>query len=164
MNGCPAQMVAAAKIGGFMRRRICYVFVSLWWALVLSQSAAAQSDEWKSLVLETRTLYREGKLDRAVLAGTKALEIAERDLGPEHALVAASLIVLVRMYQEQGQYATAEPLCKRALAILEKVHGPNHPDLATTLENMSVLYVKTGKAEEAKKLANRAAEIRALKR
>lgn len=50
--------------------------------------------------------------------------------GPGSSNVATSLKNLARTYDEQGQYAQAEPLCKRSLAIREKALGPDHPDVA----------------------------------
>ena len=132
--------------------------------LLLCGFAVAQSDEWKSLIQETQTLYRQGKYDHAVVAATKAREIAERDLGPEHPSVATSLNNLALLYLAQGQYAAAEPLYKRSLAILEKALGPEHPNVAALLESISDLYARMGKAEEAKQFADRAAKIRLLKR
>ena len=135
-----------------------------WCALLLTGPAAAQSIEWKTLGQEASTLYRQGKYDQAVVVAKKALEVAEREFGPEHPDVATSLNNLAGLYHAQGQYAAAEPLLKRSLAIWEKVLGPEHPDVATSLENISALYTKMGKTEETKMLADRAAKIRELKR
>jgi len=55
----------------------------------------------------------------------KALELAERQLGPEHPDVATSLNNLAELYREQGRYAQAEPLQKRALAIVDTTQCGN---------------------------------------
>ncbi|MFZ3327054.1 MAG: tetratricopeptide repeat protein [Methylocella sp.] len=42
--------------------------------------------------------------------------------------MATSLNNLAALYDDQGQYAQAEPLYQRALTIGEKALGPEHPD------------------------------------
>ena len=56
--------------------------------------------------------------------------------------MAMSLNNLAGLYDNQGQYAKAEPLYQRALAICEKALGPEHPDVATCLENYAPCYEK----------------------
>jgi len=128
--------------------------------LVFSQSAGI---EWDILNEEVRELSRTGKYDRAVVVAKKVLEIAEKNVGPNHPAVATSLNSLAWLYLTQGQYAQAEPLFKRALAINEKALRPEHPDVATSLENMAALYRATKRDEEAKTLEKRAADIRTIK-
>ena len=93
-----------------------------------------------------------------------ALEVAEKNAGPNHPDVATSLNTLASLYQVQGQYAEVEPLFKRSLAIMEKALGPDHPNVAQGLENIAVLYRATQRDKEAEKLERRAASIRAIKR
>ncbi len=124
----------------------------------------AQGTEWERFTKEVMELYRTGEYERAVVAAKKALEVAERNAGPDHPAVATSLGNLAGLYKTQGQYAQAEPLFKRALAIMEKALGPEHPAVATSLENIAELYRKVGRAKEAESLASRAARIRAIKR
>ena len=120
--------------------------------------------EWKKLSKEVVELYRTGKYDRAEIVAKKALEIAEKNVGPNHLDVASSLNNLAELYVTQGKYAQAEPLHKQALAIKTKALGPNHPHVAQGLENLAELYRATNRKEEAEKLEQRAAAIRAIKR
>ena len=120
--------------------------------------------EWKILNQEAMELYRTGKYDRAIVVAKKALEVAEKNVGPNHPDVATSLNNLAELYRTQGQYAQAEPLYKRSLAIREKALGPDHPDVATSLNNLAWLYRATKRIVEAEKLEERAARIRAIKR
>jgi tetratricopeptide (TPR) repeat protein len=46
--------------------------------------------------------------------------------------VATSINNLAWLYDNQGQYAKAEPLYERALAIREKALAPEHPNVAST--------------------------------
>ena len=74
----------------------------------------------------------------------KALELAEKSLGPDHPTVATSLNNLAALFQAQGQYTQAEPLYRRSLAIREKSLGPDHPDVATSLNNLAQHYQAQG--------------------
>ena len=55
-----------------------------------------------------------GRFEEAEPLYTRALEIREKALGPEHPDTAASLNNLAGLYVSQGQYEEAEPLLKRA--------------------------------------------------
>ena len=59
--------------------------------LLFSGALFAQSDEWKRLNQEAVSLYQQGEYKRAALAAQNALEIAERELGPNHPVVGVSL-------------------------------------------------------------------------
>ena len=79
------------------------VFLS---GLALACGAAAdvhaQSAEWKKLNAETMSLYRQGDYDRAADVAKRALSVAERTMGPDHATVASSLNNLAQVYKTQG--------------------------------------------------------------
>ena len=115
--------------------------------------------EWDILNQELMELYLTGKYDRAVVVAKKALEVAEKNVGPNHPDVAQSLNNLAELYRIQGQYAEAEPLYKRALAIDEKALGPNHSVVATDLNNVALLYYTQGQYAEAEPLLKRALAI-----
>jgi tetratricopeptide (TPR) repeat protein len=76
-------------------------------------SARDAGIEWNLLNQEVSDLYHAGKYDRAVTVAKKALEVAEKNVGPVHPDVAASLNNLALLYYTQGRYAQAEPLFKR---------------------------------------------------
>jgi len=99
-----------------------------------------------------------------VVVASKALAVAEKNMGADHPSVATSLNNLAALYEKQGQYAAAEPLYKRALAIDEKALGKDHPDVASSLENLAALYRKTDRVKDAEPLEVRAKVIRAIKR
>ena len=95
--------------------------------------------EWEILNQEVMGLIRGGEYDRGVVVAKKALEVAEKNVGPNHSDVATSLNSLALLYNTQGHYAQAEPLYKRSLAIREKALGPDHPKVATSLNNLAGL-------------------------
>ena len=80
-------------------------------------------------------------------------------LGPEHLDVATGLNNLAGLYNNQGQYARAEPLHQRALAIQEKALGLEHPEVALSLNNLAGLYEKEGQYAKAAPLWQRALAI-----
>ncbi|MBT3907536.1 MAG: CHAT domain-containing protein, partial [Rhodospirillaceae bacterium] len=69
-----------------------------------------------------------------------SLAILEKNFGPEHSGVAASLNNLAFLYDDQGRFANAEPLYQRSLSIREKAFGPRHPSVAESLNNLAGLY------------------------
>jgi tetratricopeptide (TPR) repeat protein len=108
-------------------------------------------------------LYEEqGKYEKAEPLYKRALIIVEKELGPEHPTVAASLNNLASLYSIQKLYSQARPLLKRALKIWVKTLGPEHPDVATGLENLAQLQRKTDQDEEAVLTERNAAKIRAI--
>jgi tetratricopeptide (TPR) repeat protein len=126
--------------------------------------AKGAGTEWEILNQEVMELSRTGRYDRALIMAKKALEVARKNVGPNHPDVAASLNNLGLLYRTEGHYAQAEPLYKRPLTITEKALGPNHPAVATGLENLAVLYRATKRDAQALELEKRAERIRAFTR
>ncbi len=105
-------------------------------------------------------LYQAGRYGEALSFWKKALELGQREFGPDHPQTAAFLNNLAALYQAQGRYAEAEPLYKRALAIDEKALGLDHPGLATDLNNLADLYRAQGRYAKAEPLFKRSLAIR----
>jgi tetratricopeptide (TPR) repeat protein len=121
------------------RKFFLFASVLVCLALLFSSDLIAQSDEWNRLYQEALSLREEGDYKRATEVAQRALELGERELGPNHPDVAQSLNNLAELYRAQGQYAQAEPLYKQALAMRQKSLGPDQPSLATSLNS----FVKT---------------------
>jgi CHAT domain-containing protein/tetratricopeptide (TPR) repeat protein len=124
-----------------------------------STARAQQSDDLNTLNQQVVALYQAGKYAEATDIAQRALALAERRFGPDHARVAAALNNLAALYDDQGRYAEAEPLYKRALAITEKALGPDHPDVGVRLNNLAGLYLAQGRYAEAEPLYKRALAI-----
>jgi TonB family protein len=120
----------------------------------------AQGTEWETLTKESQELYRTGNYQHALVLAEKALEVAEKAVGPNHPSVATSLNILAALHYAQGRYVQAEPLYKRSLAIREKILGPDHPEVAATLNNLAALYQTQGKYVQAEPLYKRSLAIR----
>jgi tetratricopeptide (TPR) repeat protein len=85
--------------------------------------------------------------------------MAEREFGPDHSNVAASLNNLAGIYRAQGQYALARPLLKRALVINETALGLDHLSIATSLSGLAALYEERAEYARAEPRYKRALEI-----
>jgi len=90
----------------------------------------------------------------------QALEILEKELGPEHTDVATTLTGLATIDVDQGKYAEAEPLLERSLMILSNALDPNDRYLADAIMNLAECYNAQGKYDQAGPLYERALEIR----
>ena len=82
-------------------------------------------------------LYQAGRYAEAITFWQRALELGEREFGPNHPQTATFFNNLAELYRAQGNYAKVEPLHKRALAIREKALGAEHPAMATSLNNLA---------------------------
>jgi tetratricopeptide (TPR) repeat protein len=81
-----------------------------------------------------------------------ALQIYEKQLGPEHADVASVLNNLAVFYTNERRFTEAERTHLRALAIREKVLPPGHPDIAQSKCNLAVVYHSRGDYPKAAEL------------
>jgi tetratricopeptide (TPR) repeat protein len=120
----------------------------------------AEPKEWQFLTMRAASLSGEGDHQRAVEVGKQALELAEKNLGPDHPDVADSLHILAEIYRSQGEYAQAEPLYKRSLAIAEEAFGPDDQYVAAVLEDLARLYAAQRRFEEAESLLKRTLAIK----
>ena len=73
-----------------------------------------------------------------------ALDIYEKQLGPNHPDVASVLNNLAVFYTDERRYAEAEKIHLRALAIREKALPQTHPDIAQSKCNLAVVYHSRG--------------------
>src|SRR6185503_5605930 len=104
-----------------MTARVRNALAEIWRALTGSPTAVEIRKEWEALLQKAEASRGRGDYAVASVLATKALELMERDLGPEHLSVGALLNDLGGLHTERGRHAEAELLHKRALAIREKV-------------------------------------------
>ena len=69
-----------------------------------------------------------------------ALDLTEKELGPEHPDTLTSMGNLARIYSEQGEYERAGELELKALDLSKKVLGSEHPDTLHSIENLARTY------------------------
>ncbi|MDB5805826.1 MAG: uncharacterized protein JWN73_3148 [Betaproteobacteria bacterium] len=89
----------------------------------------------------------------------RALAIQEKQLGPNHPALAATLNNLGVLLAGRGLYPDAEAMHKRAIAIAEKSLGLSHPDTAAMLTALAITYDRQGKNGDAEALYARAVAI-----
>src|SRR5947207_2002972 len=66
---------------------------------------------------------------------------------------------LAQLYQDQENYAAAEPLYKRAAAIDEKTFGPDHPNVGMSLFTLALVEENLGNYSAAESLYRRALAV-----
>jgi len=81
-----------------------------------------------------------------------ALQIYEKQLGPNHIDVASVLNNLAVFYTNERRYSEAEKIHLRALDIREKLHPASHPDIAQSKCNLAVVYHSRGDYAKAAEL------------
>ena len=110
---------------------------------------APESAEVERLDADAARLYREGRLDEAIVLAERALSIQERALGPDHPGVVDPINNLALFYLTADDYAAAEALFERVLEITTDTLGPRDPAIATTVNNLGMLYWEQGDRERA---------------
>ena len=98
------------------------------------------------------TFRKVGRTKAAEPYYTRALQLYEGALGPDHPDVAAVLNNLGVFYTNEKRFTEAEKTHLRALAIREKSFAGNHPDIAQSKCNLAVVYHSRGDYERASEL------------
>ncbi len=97
-------------------------------------------------------LYEQGRTLEATEQFVAALDIGRATLDPNDPSFAIDLNNVGSLYEEQGDYARAEPFLREALAIYRD-HADVEPyQLANLTQNTGRLLMLSGQAEEAKRL------------
>jgi tetratricopeptide (TPR) repeat protein len=112
------------------------------------------------------TLAHLAAVESATHHGEKAIELLERALairervaGPEHKIVAETLVNLGTEHFILGDLARAEPMFQRAKEIFEAAFGDAHPGVAAALNNLGDVALESGRYDDAAPLYERANAI-----
>ncbi|PYL06392.1 MAG: hypothetical protein DME33_13920 [Verrucomicrobia bacterium] len=97
-------------------------------------------------------LRKSGRQKAAEPCYVRALEIYEKQLGPDHADVASVLNNLAVFYTNERRYTEAEKIHLRALAIRQKLNPPPLGDIAQSKCNLAVVYHSRGDYAKAAEL------------
>lgn len=95
----------------------------------------------------------------AAALAARAVEIFERELGPQHATVGLWLSKLGAMQVEIGAYGKAEALLRRALDLQEKLRGTEHPETVWTLRELGRNYEVAGDYARSEPILSRACDL-----
>jgi len=124
-------------------------------AFFVCTSAFAQERSWEELNARYKEIREQDEkglnftaIFDAIDIAQEALEVAERQFGPNDPRVAESLYYLAEAYNIGIDYAQAEPLYKRALTIYEKANQRETLAYARVLIGLGVLYSLQGKYGE----------------
>ncbi|HJZ87573.1 MAG TPA: tetratricopeptide repeat protein [Polyangia bacterium] len=101
----------------------------------------------------------QGKYDEAAAHLQRALELREKQVGPDHPDVTVPLSGLGGTYLSLGKYQEALGYYRRVIAIREQTLGQAHPDVAKAENNLALLYKEMGRYDEALRHQQRAISI-----
>src|SRR5262245_7892166 len=144
-----------------MQRGILYV--ALMAALLIAGGRGAHAQEADTIVALTRQMQERiaaGRVSEALPFARRAIELMERERGPDDLELGMAMHTLALLHVQLGQYADAEPLYKQALTIRERVLGAEHIEVAATLHALAALYVYQGRYADAETLYQRALRIK----
>src|SRR5262245_27829224 len=121
---------------------------------LLRPQSAQDSPELKEATTLTESvvkLAKEGKLDEALSAAKRALEIRERLLPANDPLTAISLSYVADLYIAKRDKDAAKTALQRLLEMQQQRVGPDDLSLARTFERLALVHLSEGnlgKAEE----------------
>jgi tetratricopeptide (TPR) repeat protein len=93
-------------------------------------------------------LMNQGKYEEAWESHSRALELRERALGPEHPEVASSIANLASVAWWMGRYEEAVEKAERAVALQSKALGPEHPEVIKTMMTLAGTLFEVGRYED----------------
>ncbi len=122
--------------------------------------------EWHKLNSEFNYLVQGEDYDRAIIVAKKAIEFAEKNVGPDHLDLIETIYNLARLHIHLRQEQEAEKLLKRALSIYESALDSNNSDIkyselnaVMTYKTLATLYFFQAKYSQAEPLHNKALSI-----
>ncbi|MFZ0848824.1 MAG: CHAT domain-containing tetratricopeptide repeat protein [Hyphomicrobiaceae bacterium] len=143
-----------------MRRAMLLVGLIAALAIGSGGKVSAQQQDIATLTRQIEQMVTEGRVTEALPIARRAIDLMERERGPNDLELANAMNALALLHMQLGQYADAEPLYKRALSIREKVLGNEHTAVGATLHSLAALYVYQGHYMDAEALYQRALGIK----
>lgn len=125
-------------------------------ALVRCAGIRADADALGSLNELASVLHAKGQLAEAAQVHSRALEAAERALGPEHPRTLASVSNLAAVLHARGRLEEASVLLRRALDAEERTSGPDHRRTLGAASELGVVLHDLGRHDESAELQRRA--------
>lgn len=104
--------------------------------------------------------YDERKIDDAIAAGRRAVELREQALPAGHPDVARAYLTYGTMLNGSGHPARAEEAYRKALPILQRAFGPEHPQIASALHGLGTMCKHQGRYREALEWLQKAYDMR----
>jgi eukaryotic-like serine/threonine-protein kinase len=122
----------------------------------------ADDDATRAEALATEGIVYQGmgRYDEARRLNEHALTLRQKELGADHALVAASHNNLGSVLMSLGQLEPARAEFERALQLRRKTQGPAHPLVALSYNNLGAVLEQLGRYDEARDMHEHALAIR----
>ncbi len=106
----------------------------------------------------------QGRFDEALALFEKAISVAEKEYGPEHPVLAESLVNFSVVNTMRRRALDGAPQMERAVAILENDDGGEPLALANALSGLSAVRQQQGRIVESAQLARRSLAVARLHR
>jgi tetratricopeptide (TPR) repeat protein len=90
----------------------------------------------------------------------KVLDLAQKNLPPNHPLIGEALTNLGSLYGEERKFNESDALLKRALSVQSKTYGPTNWKLETVLNDLGVLNLQRGNFDVAEAYMKRSLHLR----
>ena len=103
---------------------------------------------------------RRGLLQEASTHHTRALEIRERRLGPDHPYVGSSVLNLGNLSRELNDVDEAERMYTRALQIFTRSYGSDHPTTTVARANLGALAIDRKQFDRAAQILQEVVDAR----
>ena len=130
-------------------------------ALGIAEATLPADDADLGMILNNlAAVLGDEKLAEADALFSRAIQVWETALGPNHQMVGSGLRGLAGVHMKQNRNEEAKVEFYRSLAIEENSLGPEHPDLAHSLNNLSGVLMTLGEQDEAVRVLQRAIAIR----
>ncbi len=140
-----------------MMYRLAFAFT-----IALSAIAPLRADDqsdFTRIYNQARKLQADDKFAESAEAFEKALALAKKLFGPNHADTGGVMGNLAAVYETLGEYAKALPLYVDSLKIAEDKFGKNHEITGSAVNNLAEVYRRTGDYSKAEPLYLRSIAI-----
>jgi tetratricopeptide (TPR) repeat protein len=117
-------------------------------------------EESTRLGVAATKLYNEGKIDEALPLAKKALELREKVLEKDHALVNVAALNLAEIQYSRRKFTDSRSLFERVLRSYERVYGVDDAKITAVLDRLALNYYALGQASETEKAFQRALAVR----
>ncbi|HVS14541.1 MAG TPA: WG repeat-containing protein [Thermoanaerobaculia bacterium] len=128
-------------------------------SVVAGVGAQEPGGAWRALDRQARELVEAGDYRAALPIARRSVDLAERELGPEHADLVPLLTRLADTLLLVGGAGEAEPVYRRALAIAETSPDPDEDQVGALLFDLASVLEDLGKRGEASVLYGRCADL-----
>jgi TonB family protein len=122
-----------------------------------SNAALIEAAELTKKVVE---LFNQSRFEEALPLAKRALELREKNLGPDHELVQAAILNVAEICKVTKRYAEARKFFERLLTTYERKFGNDDAGVAAMLDKVAVVAFLQGDFDQSEKNYQRALSVR----